>query len=65
MVLEYLLNENNVATTKTKLFQNVTKFYTICDKCNNDLFGGNYDKELEFYEWNCKSNWFKYQHHFG
>lgn len=49
LVLEYILNENNVATTKKKTFQNGTKFYTICEKCNNDLLGGNYDREIEYF----------------
>ena len=49
LFLEYIITEKNTAITKTKLFQNGIKFYTICQKCNNDLLGGDYDRELEYF----------------
>lgn len=47
LTYEYLLTKDKKVINKKRLFQNGAKFYTICEKCNSDLLGGNYDKSLK------------------
>lgn len=46
LTYEYILTENKKIVNKKRPYQNGTKFYTICEKCNNNLLGSNYDKSL-------------------
>lgn len=45
--LEKELQREAEKTTRYDLSQNGIKFRTICKKCNRDLLGANYDKELK------------------
>ena len=40
-------NQSQEPQSKKHILQNGVSFKTICEKCNNELLGANYDKELE------------------